>query len=164
MHISRRSLAISCWTTCLSVGVNGDFSAGAGSAFFSMSRIISISILVARSSAEADLLTSCVITASRLVTCLRLPSTVAVTFSFSAAASSAARSFLADRAGCRIALFEAGVQRRLAVSRRVLALGLGNLVVSFGWARPLRQDRLLACRGGASPYMLVLRIIVNIAI
>ena len=41
-------------------------------------------------------------TASRLVTCRRFPFSVTVTFSFSAAASSAAR-FLADRAGWRIA-------------------------------------------------------------
>src|SRR5271163_4741160 len=57
-HMSRRSRVSRCWTTSLSVGLNGFFSAVAGSALFSMSRIMSISILVARSSAEADLLTS----------------------------------------------------------------------------------------------------------
>jgi hypothetical protein len=42
----------------LSVGLNGFFSAAAGSALLSTSRSMSISILVARNSAEADLLTS----------------------------------------------------------------------------------------------------------
>ena len=46
------------------------------SALLSTSRSVSISILVARNSAEADLLTSCAMTASRLVTCRRLPFSV----------------------------------------------------------------------------------------
>jgi hypothetical protein len=93
LHMSRHSRAISCWTTSLSVGLNEFFSAAAGSALFSTSRSMSISILVVRNSAEADLLTSWAMTASRLVTCRRLPFSVTVTFSLSAAANSAARFF-----------------------------------------------------------------------
>jgi hypothetical protein len=66
-----------------------------------VSRITSISILMARRSAEADLLTSWVITASFFVTCLRFPSTGAVTFSLSAAAKSAAR-FCLGRPGAEL--------------------------------------------------------------
>jgi hypothetical protein len=51
----------------MAASLNGDFAAAGGSAFFSMSRSMSISILVARNSAAADLLTSWAITASRLV-------------------------------------------------------------------------------------------------
>src|SRR5215472_6534900 len=71
-----------------------------GSAFFSISRSMSISILVARNSAAADLLTSWAITASRLVTWRRLPFSVTVTFSLSAAANNAGRFLQAGRAGC----------------------------------------------------------------
>jgi hypothetical protein len=45
LHMLRRSLAISCLTTSLLVGLNEDFSAGAGSALLSMSRSMSISML-----------------------------------------------------------------------------------------------------------------------
>jgi len=114
-----RSLAISCCTTSLSVGVNGDFAVAVGSAFFSISRSISISIFVARSSAEADLLTSWAITASRLVTCRRLPFSVTVTFSLSAAASSARQVFRRPSARVAgLALLEASVLGRLAVFGR----------------------------------------------
>ena len=65
---------------------------------------MSISILVARSSAAADLLTSWAITASRLVICRRLPFSVTVTFSLSAAAKSAGRFLPAGSAGCRTGL------------------------------------------------------------
>src|SRR6516165_789397 len=47
-HMLRRSVAISCCTTSLSVGVNGDFAVAVGSAFFSISRSISISIFLAQ--------------------------------------------------------------------------------------------------------------------
>jgi len=59
-------------------------------------------------------------TASRLVTCRRFPFSVTVTFSFSAAASSAARFFAGRPRGLAdCPSLEAGVQRRLAVVRRV---------------------------------------------
>ena len=126
----RRSLAISCCTTSLSVGLNGDFAVVVGSAFFSISRSISISMLVARSSAEADLLTSWAITGSRLVTCRRLPFSVTVTLLVECGGEQCRQVF--RRPSARIAglaLLEARVLGRLAVVGRGFGFALRHLAL-----------------------------------
>ena len=91
--------------TSSSAAVNGAGSGGGATpAFFSASFSVSISILVARKSAPADLLTSCLATASRLVISRRSPSMVTTTFSLSASISMPAGFSGAVRAGCRTGL------------------------------------------------------------
>src|SRR5215472_14253527 len=110
-----------------------------------MSRSMSMSILVARNSAEADLLTRRAIT--RLVTCRRFPFSVTVTFSLSAAASNAGRFFARPAARVAgLALLEAGVHWRLAVVRRLFAL------------------EQTSCPLGSSPHISSLSQIVNTSI
>jgi hypothetical protein len=54
---------------------------------------MSVSCLIARKSADADLLTSCLMTSSRLVIRRRCPSSVRLTFSSSASPSNVAKFF-----------------------------------------------------------------------
>ena len=127
----RRSLEISSWTTSLSVGLNGFFSAIAGSVLFSMSRSMSISILVAPQFGRGRFVDQL---SNHRLALGDLP----------AFAVLGNRHLLVERRGQKrrqvfrwptagvpgLPFLEAGVNRRLAVVRRVFTLGFGHVALS----------------------------------
>src|SRR5271166_2756987 len=118
------SLALSCARTSSSAGPTAGAGAAEARARASRFSIRSSRIFSERASAEADLLTSCLITASRLVILRRRPFSVIVTDSFSASFSRVVRFFEPGGRPARVAglaLLEAGIARRLAVTHFVIA-------------------------------------------
>src|SRR5208282_4433460 len=126
------SRALSCARTSSSPGPTAGAGAAADRARASRFSIKSSRIFSERASAEADLLTSCLITASRLVILRRRPFSVIVTVSFSASFSRVVRFFEPGGPSTRVAglaLLEADVARRLAVTHLIIALRPGRHLV-----------------------------------
>src|SRR5271165_2254913 len=123
------SRALSCARTSSSAGPTAGGGAAAERARASRFSIRSSRIFKERASAEADLLTSCLITASRLVILRRRPFSVTVTGSFQRVVQQGRQVFRTGRPPARVAglaLLEAGTPRRFAVTHLVIALRPGR--------------------------------------
>src|SRR5436190_11076391 len=138
--------AFSCSMTFSSAGLK-EVSGDAGSVRRSMSWMMSIRILVARRSALAERLTSCLMMAWRLVIFRRRPFSATMTGSFSASLSTVARFF--DPLGRPRRLparpvWKRGVAGWLAVAHLIIAL-----LVRRHWLPPRRRRHQIC---GRSPH------------
>src|SRR6266446_7091841 len=108
---------------------------------------MSISILVARRSALADLSTICVTIASRLVIARRRPSIATATVSFSASAQQCRQALGAAAAGvARLPLLEPGVRRRPARAYLATALGVRHRPPSRRLGACIYSPSVLVCQ------------------